>query len=42
MAKYMTPDFDVTVYEIEDKITASFEDNEEGWGASDVGGSDWD
>lgn len=22
MAKYMTPDFDVTVYEIEDRITA--------------------
>ena len=39
MPKYVTPDFDVTVYEIDDKITAdvtSFVDEEHG-GSND----DW-
>ena len=30
MAKYMTPDFDVTVYEIEDIITVSIGDTSNG------------
>ena len=36
--EYLTPDFDVTVYEIEDVITVSFTDgdpdggNGDGWG----------
>ena len=38
----MTPDFDVTVYEIEDKITASFEDGESGWDDAGSIPTDWD
>ena len=46
MAKYMTPDFDVTVYEIKEKITGplvgggdgdNFTDEELGYGFGDLG-----
>ena len=37
MAKYMTPDFDVTVYEIEDVITFSIGEGPVDGGNSDTG-----
>ena len=47
MAKYMTPDFDVTLFEIKEEITNTIggEDQDAGWGSdelSSTGGSDWD
>ena len=38
MAKYMTPDFDVTVYEIKEKITAGVIDGDTDYDDGDFGG----
>ena len=37
--EYMTPDFDVTVYEIDDVITVSWEGDKEGTGYVGAGGN---
>jgi hypothetical protein len=42
MAKYITPDFDVTVYEIEEEITNSFNNGESGWDDEPSKMIDWD
>ena len=39
MREYMTPDFDVTVYEIDDVITVSWEGDKEGTGYVGAGGN---
>ena len=39
MKEYITPDFDVTIYEIEDVITASATNPE--IGTTDPDGEDW-
>ena len=42
MKKYLTPDFDVTVYEIEEEITNNYGNGESGWDDISRKDVEWD